>query len=345
MRWRLITDDRAGAADGLALDEALMAPYARGEHPEQAATLRLYTYRPHCALVGHYQSLEAEIDTDACARLDVEIGRRPTGGGAIIMGPGQLGVAITTQAPAGVGPRSLLARYAEGIVAGLATLGVRAAFRGKNDLTVEGRKVAGLGLYLDPQGGLLFHASVLCDLDVELMLAVLRIPGAKLADKGVSRVQQRITTVQEQAGPAGTTDAVRDALATAFARTLRVTLDPSRPTAEERARATRLVQERYAAAAWLTGRRRPPGARGSAAFKTPGGLVRVYAGVQRDALSSVMFAGDFSVMPPELLALEGALRWCHAGPERIQEIIASHVPDGLLGVSAAELSAGVWGAA
>ena len=47
---RLITDEGAGAAEGLALDEALMARYARGQ-PGQPPTLRLYTYRSHCALV------------------------------------------------------------------------------------------------------------------------------------------------------------------------------------------------------------------------------------------------------------------------------------------------------
>ena len=64
---RLITDDGAGAAEGLALDEALMARYARGQ-PDQPPTLRLYTYRSHCALIGRYQNLEAEVDLDARRR-------------------------------------------------------------------------------------------------------------------------------------------------------------------------------------------------------------------------------------------------------------------------------------
>ena len=71
--WRLISDADAGAAPGLAGDEALMLHYGRGEEPPCAATLRLYTYRPHCALVGRYQALEAELDLEACERLGLEV--------------------------------------------------------------------------------------------------------------------------------------------------------------------------------------------------------------------------------------------------------------------------------
>ena len=95
--WRLLNDDNADAAGGLALDEALMARYARGE-PPAPPTLRLYTYRTHCALIGRYQNLDAEVDLEACRETGTQVSRRPTGGGAIIMGAGQLGVALTAAA-------------------------------------------------------------------------------------------------------------------------------------------------------------------------------------------------------------------------------------------------------
>ena len=78
--WRLLADDGAGAADGLALDEALLARYAR-EEPPRPPTLRLYTYRTHCALIGRYQNLDAEVDLAACRETGTQVSRRPTGGG------------------------------------------------------------------------------------------------------------------------------------------------------------------------------------------------------------------------------------------------------------------------
>ncbi len=343
--WRLITDEHAGAAAGLAGDEALMLHSGRDEGFDAAATLRLYSYRAHCALVGRYQALEAEVDLDACERLGLEVGRRPTGGGAIIMGPAQLGVAVTTRAPTGIGPRDLLRQYAGGIVTGLARLGVRARFRGKNDLEVDGRKIAGLGLYVDDHGALLFHSSVLADLDIELMLEALKIPGAKLADKGLARVQERITTVSLQTGRGWSGAELRDAIADGFRETLGVQLARSAFDAREHRRAGELVAERYGSDEWLQGRSLGDGTRGTSALKTPGGFVRVYVGVQRDALSSVLLAGDFSVMPAGLLRLEAALRWCRAQPERIAEVTRRELDGDELGVGPDQIAAAVWSAA
>ena len=343
--WRLIADDGAGAAAGLAHDEALMLHYGRGEEAPCAATLRVYTYRPHCALVGRYQHLESELDLEACERLGLQVGRRPTGGGAIIMGPDQLGVAVTTRAPTGIGPRDLLRQLAGGIVTGLSRLGVNARFRGKNDLEVDGRKIAGLGLYVDDHGALLFHSSVLADLDVELMLEVLRIPGAKLADKGVARVQERITTVSAETARPWSGAELRQAIADGFRETLGVELAQSKFDGPEEARASELIAERYGSRAWLEGRVAGSGTRGTSALKTPGGFVRVYAGVQGDALSSVMLAGDFSMMPPGLLRLEAALRWCRAEPARIAEVAQTQLDGDELGVDPDTIAAAVWDAA
>ena len=102
--WRLLADDGVGAAEGLALDEALMARY-RHEAQKSAPTLRLYSYRDHCALIGRYQNLNAEVDLAACRRTDTQVSRRLTGGGAIVMGAGQLGVAYLDRCRAGERPR------------------------------------------------------------------------------------------------------------------------------------------------------------------------------------------------------------------------------------------------
>jgi lipoate-protein ligase A len=336
---RLIVDDGANAAGGLARDEALMLHYGRGMEAPAQATLRLYTYRPHCALVGRFQTLDAEVDLDACQRLGVDVGRRPTGGGAIIMGPEQLGIAVTTRAPAGVGPRELLRRYADGVVAGLARLGVAAEFRGKNDLQVGARKIAGLGLYVDDRGALLFHASVLAGLDVELMLQVLRIPGAKLADKGVQRVHERITTVSLETGrPLAGAD-LREAIASGFGASVESALD-----AAELARAGEL-ERRYTSEKWLSMRSVPRNARGTAAVKTPAGLLRVYAALQGGAISSVLIAGDFSSLPVELPELEAALRWCRADPARIAAVTRRALDGGSLEAAADEIAGAIWTAA
>ena len=340
--WRLLGDDGAGAAAGLATDEALMFEHGRGAEPSCEAALRLYTYRSHCALVGRFQSLEDEIDLDAARALGIEVGRRPTGGGAIIMGEGQLGVAVATRAPAATAPRELLERYAQGVVAGLARLGIEATFRGKNDLQVQRRKIAGLGLYVDDRGALLFHASVLVDLDVALMLQVLQIPGAKLSDKGVARVQERVTTVRRETGSSLTAAEVRDAVAAGFVEALDIDPRPDRLRPAEAARRDELVATRYGNEDWTRQTMRLRDERGTAILKTPEGLVRVYVATHGATVKSVLVAGDFNAVPPGLAQLESALKWCPATRERIGALAAATLREEDLGVAPAAVADAIW---
>lgn len=324
--WRLLTGEGVGAAHGLALDEALAVGQGRGGEGAPPA-LRLYTYQS-AALVGRYQHLAAEVDLEGCARTGTEWNRRPTGGGAIVMGPGQLGVAAALPAPVDSHPRDLLARFAEGILAGLARLGVDAHLTGKNDLSVGRRKIAGLGLCLDPGGGLLLHASVLADLDVEFMLSVLRIPAAKLADKAVAAVSERVTTVSAETGHPTTGLGLVEVVAAGFAEATAVTFEPAEPSEAEATRAASLIEERYATEAWWSERSPRSDATASAALKTPEGLVRCYLALSGPTIKSALFAGDFSVVPEPLVRFEAGLRWARCDEPTLTRLAADSFSGG-----------------
>lgn len=336
-RWRFLADDGAGAAEGLALDEAMMAGCSR-DAEVRAPTLRLYTYASHVALCGRFQHLEAEIDLDACRHTGTPFNRRPTGGGAIVMGAGQLGVAVVTRAPAAESPKELLERFSRGIVAGLSRLGIDAVFRGKNDLKVDGRKIAGLGLYLDGHGGLLFHSSVLADLDVPFMLDVLDIPAAKLGARAVEAVEERVTTVSRETGDAWDGASLRHVIARGFAEALDVELEAGEPTADERRRTAELVAAKYATDEWLFQRSPREDATATSMLRTPGGLVRCYLALQGDTIKSALFAGDFNEIPVPLARFESGLKWARLDRARLERLAAETCPAGTdLGVEPGEL--------
>lgn len=306
--WRLLTADGVGAAEGLALDEALMSDYARTE-PDRPPVLRLYTYQDHCVLVGRYQHLEAEVNLETCRLRGIEVNRRPTGGGAIIMGSGQLGVAVVTRAPAEQRPRQLLEQFSEGIMAGLSRVGVTARFRGKNDLEASGRKIAGLGLYLDGTGGLLFHASILADLDIPIMLDVLRIPASKLGPRAIEAVEERVTTVSRETGQVWDGATLRSHVAAGIADVLGIGFDPQNPNVADKLLARRLVAERYEHRDWLHQNSPQPDSTATAVAKTGVGLVRIYIALHGQTIKSVLFTGDFNIVPEPFRALEEALKW------------------------------------
>jgi len=345
--WRYIADDGVSASFGLAADETLARRAGTGGSPP---TLRLYTYASHCALVGRFQRVASELQLDCCRAHGIAVNRRPTGGGAILMGADQLGVAIMR--PGGDLPRSydrirdLFLRLGAGIIDGLERLGIRGEYRRKNDIEVSGRKIAGLGISFDRSGGVLFHASLLVDLDVPLMLSVLRTPFEKISDKAIATVAERITTVRRACGRAVPLDEVRALVREGYARALGVDLRQGDFTDAERAEIAELERERYGSAAWIDEEPAVPDSAGSATLKTAGGLVSAHLTLAGDVIKAVYLTGDFFCDESALVRIERALRWHASDPAHVTGTLRELEGEGvaLPQITPAELSRVVEGA-
>ncbi|MEE9201800.1 MAG: lipoate--protein ligase [Dehalococcoidia bacterium] len=347
--WRYIADDDASATSGLAADEWLMTAYhgslggPPGGPDKPPPTLRLYTYRPHCVLVGRFQNVEAEVRLEECERRGIAINRRPTGGGTIMMGTGQLGVAVVTSLDypgSPTGPREAIHTYAQGIVAGLEGLGIRAACRGKNDLEVGGRKIAGLGVYVDEERALLFHCSLLVELDLSLMLSLLNIPLEKLSDRAVATLGARLTTVSQELGHPVSTDWLRERIVEGFERAFGVSLDPRGFEPGEVEGIARLEQEKYLTPEWVYQRQPPQDTAGSARRKTGAGMLSVHLSLAGEVIKGLVISGDFFPSSASVNRLEARLRWSAAERGAVETVVKEELRDGdgILGLGAEELS-------
>jgi lipoate-protein ligase A len=326
-RWRLITDDAVSASFGLSADDCLAH---RVGSDESEPTLRLYTYRSHCALVGRFQNVDSELNRSYCKAHGITVNRRPTGGGAIMMGEDQLGIALCIPGRDGDSysrARELMAQFSEGVVGGLQTLGVEASFRGKNDIEVKGRKLVGLGIYRASSGGLLFHASVLVGLDIALMLHILKTPFEKISDKVIANVADRVTTVRREIGRDIELDTVRERVAEGYCKTFGVSLDPRDFTVEERTAIDTIERDKYLASDWVNQTTAVPDAFGSARVKTPGGLLDVHATLAGNTIKAMFIGGDFFAAEGAVAALEASLRWHSADPEKVAHTLARGYAD------------------
>jgi lipoate-protein ligase A len=317
MTWRLITDDNVSSSFGLTADDAIAQRVATGV---SLPTLRLYTYHSHCALVGRFQNIENEIHLDYCRSHDIAVNRRPTGGGAIIMGENQLGVALMI--PAGGEDtygraRELMEQFSAGLVWALRQFGVKAQFRRKNDIEVNGRKIAGLGIYRAGNGGLLFHASLLVDLDVPLMLRVLNTPFEKISDKEIATVASRTTTVRREMRHDITLNDVRQKVAQGYAKTFKVELAAGDFTTDELQHIAQLEREKYLSPAWIFQTTEVVDVTGVAKTKTSGGLLEVKVALAGRLLKAVYITGDFFVAENAVADLEASLRWHASDTEAI----------------------------
>ncbi len=324
-QMRLITDEQVSPSKGLSVDEAL-AKQAHTRSKHESRTLRLYTYEDHALLVGRYQRIESEVDLSTLRNNpSIVLNRRPTGGGTILMGSGQLGVAFTYQADDGWAPKAGLKEFGSAISHALSHLGIDAYLRGKNDLEVGGRKICGLGVYKDSSGGVLNHASILFDLDYELLISVLAVPDVKLAAHRSKTISSRITTVSTELGrivtPLEVTEVVADTLGSHFGcKIAKGTLSD-----EEYSLSQSLQKTKYETNDWVFSRASNKDLKHtSVPIRTNIGTLEVSLELQGQLIQSVVITGDFNLYTWELALIESHLKWQLLDAEtlrvRLQEI-------------------------
>jgi lipoate-protein ligase A len=321
--WRLIKDDSVSASFGLAVDECLAHRVGTGT---SQPTLRLYTYRSYCALVGRFQNIDNEINRAYCEVNGISLNRRPTGGGAIIMGKDQLGIALCIpgrEEDSYRHARELMVTFSAGIISGLEALGIQAAFWGKNDIEIHNRKVAGLGVYRAPTGGLLFHASVLVDIDIAFMLHVLKTPFEKITDKAIATVAERVTTIRRETGSPVALDEIREYIVAGYRRAFGVSLAPGDFIPDELEAIDALEKSKYLTPDWVNQTTAIPDTFGSAKVKTPAGLLDVRATLAGNTIKAIFIGGDFFATEGAVADLEARLRWHPASPEGVRETLAA----------------------
>jgi lipoate---protein ligase len=324
LAWRLFqTLDRPlSTAEGLAKDDTLPRSVSeRGSPP----ILHLYTFVPS-AIVGKYQDIRAALKLERCRERGIEYNRRSTGGGTVIMGPEvvALGLGINMDYPglkAGVG--GIFESLSQVLIRALDRFSIRAVFRPKNDLEVNGRKIAGLSAANEAGKSILFHTSLLVNFDVPLMADIMNTPLIKIQDKGYSCFSQRMTTVRaETQSPVGVRE-VMAAMLQGFEQVLAIRFAPDQPDPWEQATIDRLIRERYTRDDWIFSHKHPRARTGVGRLKTRGGLLEIYLALSGPSIEHVTITGDFFSTSEDINRLENVLKWTSARKEAIEEKLSS----------------------
>ena len=196
-------------------------------------TLRFHVY-PRSVLLGRHQPLVQAVEGNFCARNNIELARRVTGGGAVYMSPGVLAWDLVMSRRSFGALDRASATICAAVAGGLSRLGLVARFRPKNDIEVGGRKVSGSSGYSD--GSSLIHqGTVLIDVDFEEMAAALGFPPRHL--------REHLATVRGTLGRTPELDEVKRAIGEGISRALGRPLVDGMISADERAVAGRHYQE------------------------------------------------------------------------------------------------------
>lgn len=144
-------------------------------------------------IFGRNQLIEKEVNLAYCKAHGISTYRRKSGGGCVYADWGNIMFSYITD---DYNVSVAYGKYLDKVVAVLRSLNVPAESTGRNDITVEGRKISGNAFY-HINGKSVVHGTMLFDTDMENMINAITPATVKLTSKGVDSVRNRITTINK----------------------------------------------------------------------------------------------------------------------------------------------------
>lgn len=244
--WRLLPETPRAPLLNMALDEVLTERVGTGE---REPTLRIWGWSAPCVVLGRFQSVRNEVDQVAAARHGVEIVRRISGGGAMFIEP-EGAITWSLYAPESLTRGMTFAEsyrfFDTWVVDALRELGIDAWYAPLNDITSAAGKIGGAA-QARRGGAVLHHTTMAYDMNLPLMVSILRIGKEKLSDKGVASADKRVGPLRQQT--AMSRARIIAHMVDQFGQ--RFGLDEDDLTRSELAEAERRVRERFGTRDWI----------------------------------------------------------------------------------------------
>ncbi|RYL95647.1 lipoate--protein ligase [Sporolactobacillus sp. THM7-4] len=179
------------------LDQTLnfaMEEYALTHLDINETYLMFYRMTP-TVIVGRNQNTVEEINMDYISSHPVTVTRRLSGGGAVYNDPGNLSFSFISKDDGD--SFNNYHKFTEPVIRALNHMGVEAKLEGRNDLTVDGKKISGNAQFVT-KGRIYSHGTLLFDVNLDHVAQALHPDAEKYQSKGVKSVRSRVTNIREE---------------------------------------------------------------------------------------------------------------------------------------------------
>lgn len=144
-------------------------------------------------IVGKNQNTQAEINEKYVKENGIHVVRRISGGGAVYHDLNNLNYTIISNEDSESRTFDFKA-FSEPVIQTLKELGVDAEFSGRNDITIEGKKISGNAqAYIE--GRVMHHGCILFDVDLTVLQKALETSSEIVEAKGVKSVRSRVDNI------------------------------------------------------------------------------------------------------------------------------------------------------
>ena len=145
-------------------------------------------------IIGKHQLLEKEVNLKALKEKEVNVFRRPSGGGAVFSDYGCLKYSFISKKS----KDEMYQLFLDKIIDFLKPY-LKVSYSGRNDLVYDGNKFSGNAYYQTKLGNVL-HGTILFDTDMSILSTVLNPSEEKLKSKGIKSVRSRVINLKEFIG-------------------------------------------------------------------------------------------------------------------------------------------------
>ena len=274
-KFKFLTHDNKDAYFNIASEEYLL---------KQTDGFYIYLWiNDKAVIVGTNQNTIEEVNLSYTESAGIKVVRRMTGGGAVYHDKNNLCYTIIAPYDAN---EDNYRKFTAPVIAYLNSLGVKAEFSGRNDITIDGKKISGNAqtVYKDR---IMHHGTILFDTDASVLASALNPSKLKMQSKGIKSVRARVTNVIEYLPQKMNVEQFKEGLKVQFLKDC----DNYEFTEQDLSAIQKLVDEKYSTYEWNIGR--SPKGENKFSAKFDFGIFTFIFDTKEGLIANAQIQGDF----------------------------------------------------
>lgn len=255
-------------------------------------------------IVGINQNTIEEVNLGFTEENGIKVVRRQTGGGAVYHDLNN--VCYTVIAPYDENADNYR-KFTAPVIEYLNSIGVKAEFSGRNDITVEGKKISGNAQTV-AGGRIMHHGTLLFNTDMSVLSSALKPNKLKMESKGIKSVRARVGNIYDFLPKKMSAEEFLKGLSEYFKKSC----EEYTFTEEDISAINELVKDKYSRYEWNVGR--SPKAENTFEARFDFGTFRMDFDTVNGLMKNVRITGDFFSAKPvsELESKIEGIKFCKA---------------------------------